>query len=165
MRLKTANILAFALLAGCSGAEEPGGSQNRAALEAILEAQRSAHLELDADRLVEQIADELVSIDSGVITVQTRAEVREMFASYFEGATYFAWEDLEPPLMKISADGSLAWVVRRVGVDREEPDGSGGHRRRQFVSAYTSTFEKSDGEWRMTTVTSTFAPSESIEAQ
>jgi ketosteroid isomerase-like protein len=160
---KTVKFFAFALLAGCSGAEEPGRAQDRAALEAILEAQRSAHLELDADRLVERIADELVSVDNGVITVQSRDQVREMFASYFEGATYFAWEDLEPPLTKISADGSLAWVVRRVGVDREEPDGAGGRRRRKFVSAYTSTFEKSDGQWWMTTVTSTFVPSESIE--
>jgi ketosteroid isomerase-like protein len=163
MSSKSVTILAFALLAGCSGAEEPERSQGRAALEGILEAQRSAHLELDADRLVERIADELVSVDNGVITIQSRDEVREMFASYFQGATYFAWEDLEPPLTKISADGSLAWVVRRVGVDREEPDGEGGRRRRKFVSAYTSTFEKSDGQWWMTTVTSTFVPSESIE--
>ena len=144
-------------------AEGPGSSPERVALEAILQNQRSAHLELDAEQLVEHVAERLVSIDRGAITIQTRDQVREMFASYFEGASYFAWEDLEPPLIKISSDGSMAWVVRRVEVDREEPDGSGGRRRRQLISAFTSTFEKVNGEWRLTTVTSTLVPSESVE--
>lgn len=163
MLSKTTAIATIVLLAGCSRAEEPGSSPERVALEAILQNQRNAHLERDADRLVEHIAERLVSIDRGAITIQTRGQVREMFASYFEGASYLAWEDLEPPLIKISSDGSMAWVVRRVESDREEPDGSGGRRRRQLISAFTSTFEKVNGEWRLTTVTSTFVPSESVE--
>ncbi len=163
MLSKTTTIATIVLLAGCSRAEGPGSSPERVALEAILQNQRSAHLELDAEQLVEHVAERLVSIDRGAITIQTRDQVREMFASYFEGASYFAWEDLEPPLIKISSDGSMAWVVRRVEVDREESDGSGGRRRRQLISAFTSTFEKVNGEWRLTTVTSTLVPSESDE--
>jgi ketosteroid isomerase-like protein len=162
MLSKTATITTIVLVAGCSRAQEPESTQERAKLEEILESQRTAHLELDADRLVEHVAERLVSVDRGVITTQTRDEVRAMFASYFQGATYFAWEDLEPPLIEISADGSLAWVVRRVEADREEPDGAGGRRRRRLVSAFTSTFEKVNGRWRMTTVTSTFAPTSDL---
>ena len=163
MLSKTTTIATIILLVGCSPAEEPVSSPERIRLEAILQDQRSAHLELDADRLVQHVAERLISIDRGAITVQSRDQVREMFASYFEGASYFAWDDLEPPLIKISSDGSMAWVVRRVEADREEPDGAGGRRRRQFISAFASTFEKLNGEWRMTTVTSTFVPSESVE--
>jgi hypothetical protein len=52
----------------------------------------------------------------------------------------------------------MAWVIRMVRVEREEPAGDGGRRSRKFVSAYTATYERRAGRWRMTTVTSTFLP-------
>ncbi len=84
-----------------------------------------------------------------------------MFGQYFTGATYHAWDDLVPPHIEIAADGSQAWVVRRVCVDREEPEHRGVRRRANFVSAYTATYAKRDTAWVMTSVTSTFAPSAS----
>jgi len=133
-----------------------------AAIEAILEEQRQAHVQTDADLLVSHVADELLSIDAGRITVQSREEVRQMFERYFDGARYFAWTDMEPPVIRVSPDERMALVVRRVRVDREEPNGEGGRRRRELVSAFTSTFEKIDGAWWMTTVTSTFAPPDDV---
>ncbi len=82
-----------------------------------------------------------------------------MFGQYFAGATYHAWDDLESPIIEIARDGSQAWVVRRVCVDREESDNRGERRRRSFVSAYTATYVKRATAWVMTSVTSTFAPS------
>ena len=79
MLLKTATLAIVVLFAGCSPGEERASSPDRNALRAILQDQRSAHIELDANRLVEHVAEQLVSIDSGRITVQTRGEVREMF--------------------------------------------------------------------------------------
>ena len=162
MLSQTFTIATICLLVGCTQASVEEQAE-RVALEAILQDQRRAHLELDADRLVEHVAEQLVSIDSGTIMVQPRDEVRKMFAAYFDGASYSAWKDLEPPLIKISPGGSMAWVVRRVEVDREEPDGAGGRGRRRFISAFTSTFGKVEGEWRMTTVTSTLVPPETVE--
>jgi ketosteroid isomerase-like protein len=153
-------IVTSLVLAACSGSPEDERldmDAERMRLEKILENQRQAHLELDADRLVENIAESLLSIDASEVAVQSREQVREMFSSYFQGAKYHAWEDLEPPTIRVSSGRDMAWIVRRVRADREEPDGAGGRRRRQLVSAYTSTFEKLGGEWRMTSVTSTFS--------
>lgn len=152
------------LAAACQGPRDHEHSAmevDRLKIDTILQAQRQAHLRTDADLLVEHIAENLLSVDAGQVTPQSREEIRQMFASYFEGALYHAWEDLEPPVIRVSSDGSMAWVVRRVRVDREEPDGAGGRRRREFTSAYTSTFEKIDGEWWMTSVCSTFEPASS----
>jgi hypothetical protein len=81
-----------------------------------------------------------------------------MFARYFAGARYHAWEDIVPPRVILSADRSLAWISRIVCVDREEPDDSGRRRRRVFVSGYSATFAWQAGRYRMTTVTSTVHP-------
>ena len=126
------------LLAACAGAPVPTGdtappeATARAALDSMLAGGRRAHLETDAGRLAAGLADSLVSLDAGAVSVQ--------------------------PRVVLSADRSLAWVSRVVCVDREEPDDSGGRRRRVFVSGYSATFAWQAGRYRMTTVTSTVLP-------
>ena len=50
----------------------------------------------------------------------------------------------------------MAWVVRTVRVRRDAPGADGKPSPQEFASAYTSTYEKRDGRWKMTSVTSTF---------
>jgi hypothetical protein len=128
------------------------------ALLAVLEEGRRAHLETDVALLVKGIGDELFDISSGVIRRQTRSEVEALFARVFDGAVYDRWEDTEPPRIKWSADGTLAWVARRVSVSRSSVDADGKERQSSFVCAYSSTYVKQDGAWKMTSVTSTFLP-------
>jgi hypothetical protein len=152
------------LLAACAGtsaptdAPAPADAAARAALHSMLVDGRRAHLETDAGRLAAGLADSLVSLDAGAVSVQPRDSVRAMFARYFAAARYHAWEDVVPPRVILSADRSLAWVSRVVCVDREEPDSNGGRRRRVFVSGYSATFAWQAGRYRMTTVTSTVHP-------
>jgi hypothetical protein len=119
---------------------------------------RRAHLETDAGRLAAGLADSLIALDAGAVSVQPRDSVRAMFDRYFAGASYHAWEDVVPPRVILSADRSLAWIARVVCVDREEPNDSGGRRHRVFVSGYSATFAWQAGRYRMTTVTSTVLP-------
>ena len=153
-----AAVVTLVATVGCGG---PGNEVLHQELSAILAEQRTAHLETDPSAMVENIADSLLSVDAGVVSVQARRDVEAMFASYFEGAVYRRWEDVTPPIVRLSSDGSMAWVVRTVLVQRDEPDGTGGTRSHQFTSAYTSTFERMDGRWQMTSVTSTFLPPDS----
>jgi hypothetical protein len=158
-----ATLLLFAACAGSPGpadtnARAPAAAAALATLDSMLADGRRAHLETDAGRLAAGLADSLVSLDAGAVSVQPRDSVRAMFVRYFAGARYHAWEDVVPPRVILSADRSLAWVSRVVCVDREEPDSSGGPRRRVFVSGYSATFAWQAGRYRMTTVTSTVHP-------
>jgi pimeloyl-ACP methyl ester carboxylesterase len=143
-------------LASCAGGRDSGG--DAAALHHLLEEDRQAHLQLDAALLASHLADTLLSIDSGQVAPTPRREVESAFRSYFAGARYEAWEDVEPPVVRIAPGGRMAWVVRKVRVDRQQPDAGGTVRRRQFTSAWTATYEWRDRRWQMTTVTSTFVP-------
>lgn len=152
------------LLFGCHRVDAPGRSDPaealsaRLALDSALAEGRVAHLETNAEHLAAGVAETLVSIDQGAVTRQPRDSLRAMFERYFHGASYHTWDDVQPPLVQISDDNSLAWVARVVCVDREEPAPGGGRRRRRFVSAYSATFVRRDARWTMTTVTSTFLP-------
>jgi hypothetical protein len=152
------------LVAACAGPPSPGDGTPpaapvaRAMLDTMLADGRRAHIETDPQGLAAGLADSLVSLDAGVVSVQPRDSVQAMFTRYFTGARYHAWEDLEPPRVVLSTDRSLAWVARVVCVDREEPAEAGGVRRRVFVSGYSATFAWQRGRYRMTTVTSTVLP-------
>jgi len=127
-------------------------------LVTVLAEGRRAHLETDVALLVKGVGDELIDISSGVIRRQAHSEVEDLFEQMFDGATYEHWEDTQPPWIKLSADGTLAWVARRVSVSRSSVDADGTKRQSKFVCAYSSTYEKQNGAWKMTSVTSTFLP-------
>jgi hypothetical protein len=157
-----------AALIGLSGScqSSPDLAAARARLEAVLAADRAAHLNRDVRLLTSHIADTLVTVDGARVTVIPRDSVQRMFTAYFAGARYYHWQDVTPPRVILARDGSQAAVIRTVCVDREEP-GSAGNRRRVFVTTYTATYAQRDTTWLMTSVTSTFrtpAPSSCAEA-
>lgn len=159
--LLSISILALASVSACRP-NQPLDSAAREAelqsLRAILESDRQAHLETDAGRLVSNLADTLIDVSDGEVALDTRADVERSFAAYFAGAVYHAWDDVRPPIIRMSDDLSMAWVARQVSVERDEPDGEGGMRRTHFVAAWLATYEKRAGDWTMTAVASTFAP-------
>jgi ketosteroid isomerase-like protein len=136
-------------------------SQRKSAVEEILaihQADRRAHFAGDPAALLEHIAPELLSVKDGKITRQTREDVRKQFAGYFRGSNYSAWDDLEQPQVRVSEDGRMAWMIVRVHSKFARLSDGGKEQQNEFVSAWTSTYEKAGGKWMMTTVTSTFEP-------
>jgi ketosteroid isomerase-like protein len=155
----------IAVLLGCflgtSFAASPRPQRSLTAVEEILaihQADRRAHFAGDAAALVEHIAPELLSVRDGKITRQTRDESRKQFEEYFRGSEYSAWDDLDPPQVQVSHDGRMGWLIVRVHSRFSRALDGGKKETTEFVSAWTSTYEKTGGRWLMTTVTSTFEP-------
>ena len=125
-----------AALIGLSGScqSSPDLAAARARLEAVLAADRAAHLNRDVRLLASHIADTLVTVDGARVTVIPRDSVQRMFTAYFAGARYYQWQDVTLPRVALARDGSQAAVIRTVCVDREEPGPAGNRRRRVFVT-------------------------------
>jgi hypothetical protein len=64
---------------------------------------------------------------------------------------------VEPPVVQVSDDGGLGWLITRVRVRRTDTGHDGGPRELGFVSAGIETFEKRDGAWVRTANVSTFS--------
>ncbi len=41
------------------------------------------------------------------------------------GATYYEWDDVEEPIVRVSNDGSMAWMITRVRVRRTQKGDAG----------------------------------------
>jgi hypothetical protein len=138
-----------------------GSPDTDAARAEILELQateRAAHMNGDAELLVSLFADDFVSVQDGRITHPTRAESLERFRSYFQRSTLLAWDDLTPPEIHLSADGSMAvvWVHKLVRTETTAEGGSAVRAETEF--AWTETWERRNGAWRLTSVTSSARP-------
>jgi Domain of unknown function (DUF4440) len=127
-----------------------------AAIRAVHDADRIAHLRGDPGALAVNCGPRMLSVSNGAISIQTPEEVRARFEAYFRGITHTTWEDVESPIIRVSDSGDLAYAIYRVHShytpnttpsDREETD---------FISAWIATYELIDGTWKLTSVASTF---------
>ncbi|HYP41945.1 MAG TPA: hypothetical protein VEX13_16425 [Chloroflexia bacterium] len=132
--------------------------QEKAELLEIHAKDRQAHFGRDVDLLLSHGTDEFISVSNGEIHRSTLAEQRAFFTAYFTGATYYEWDDLEPPIVHVSGDASMAWMIVRTKVRRATRlEGSGEEREIEFVYAGIMTFEKQAGKWARVANVSTFA--------
>jgi hypothetical protein len=137
-----------------------GGAQEKAEAELLRlhRADREAHLKTDVDLLQAHSPDEFITVSRGRIHRPKKADERKMFTEYFKGAKYYEWDDAEEPIIRVSRDGSMGWVITRVRVRRTQTDAAGREVEEKFVYAGIMTYEKRDGKWFRVANVSTFEP-------
>ncbi len=144
------------LIAATACAPAPDPAESAGSLLAVHDAGNRAHIETDVAALMENAAEEFVAVSNGQIYQQTRADVEAFFTSYFEGASYSEYADIEPPIVRVSDDGTMGWIISRLRANRTEPDADGVPRSRAFVYAGIMLYEKRDGKWMRVANVSTF---------
>ena len=82
-----------------------------------------------------------------------------MFTGYFRDAKYYEWDDVEEPIIRISNDASMAWMITRTRVRRVQKTADGTEKEEKFVYAGIMTYEKRDGRWVRVANVSTAEPS------
>jgi hypothetical protein len=116
--------------------------RERTALLELHASVRRAHFETDAEAVVAHDADEWINVRDATITQRHRDEMAAFFRGYFAGATYNEWDDVVPPIVSVSDDGTLAWMIVHVRVRRTADDVE-----LRFTYAGIETYEKRDGRW------------------
>jgi hypothetical protein len=148
--------LGVLVLSGCATAPvttSPDGA--RQALLAAHAQEREAHVARDADRMAALTPDGFVMVDAGQVTTLSAAQMRARFASYFARVTFDRWDDLEPPRVWISQDGSLGSIaVHKEVVVRDVSDGSVS----RTVFAWLETWASTADGWKLRVVASTREP-------
>jgi ketosteroid isomerase-like protein len=129
-----------------------------ATLRRLLDQERAAHVGRDASLLVSLFADDFINVGAGRVTRPTRAESLAGFQAYFDQSEFLAWDDVEPPLIRISSDGSMAYVVvrKRVHLISSGPDGS--REARETTFAWMEAWERLGDAWLLHAVASTNEP-------
>lgn len=153
MRLPVAACLV--LLLPAVGQPADLATEQRALL-AVHEAFKAAHLRSDPEAVLKRLSADYVRVARGEVSHPSAQDMAAEMRAYLGSVRFSEYRDLQPPVVKVSADGTLGWIVVRLrarGV-RSLPDG--GTRPVDFVCAWVALYEKRGGEWVAVGDASTF---------
>lgn len=124
-------------------------------LRGLLEQERVAHFTRNPDLLVALFADDFTNVSAGRVTHPNRAESRARFQAYFERSTFLEWDDIEPPVIRLAGDGSLAYAIVQKRVRVIANDEAGQPQEHVTLFAWVEIWEKEAGDWKLKLVAST----------
>lgn len=119
------------------------------------EQQKTAHLTYNAELFIEMFAENLTQLQRGNAVTRTRGENLARFKNYFSTFKFQEWEDIKPPLIKISKDGTMATIAVQKSVKGTYKNDKGEDESDHTIFAWLEVWEKIDGTWKVTTVAST----------
>jgi len=155
-RLALIALIALPCIAPASAPDDVATA--KAELLAMHQADRRAHFDRNVDALLTVFPPEFIYLREGEIQRQSKEDMRQRFTEYFQGAEFTAWDDLEPPIIHLSPDGMMAWMIVRMKVAYTKTDSSGKKTQQNTVLAWLSCYEKHDGKWLHTANVTTAAP-------
>ena len=138
---------------------EPSASQKQAESEllSLHKEERRAHFDHNITFLVSHVAPQMLDVRDGRVNRVSPGDVRDKFVQYFRNTQFSAWDDVEQPIVHVSPDGAVGWMIVHVRIAYTTTDSSGKTSNEDTVGAWMSSYEKQNGIWIMTAVTSTFA--------
>jgi hypothetical protein len=125
-----------------------------AAHRAVLEAHRTGDLQawLDGE------SDDYILANRGEVSQPGKAERGAQLGPYLKRTRFTEYKDLIEPIVNISQDESLAWVVVQVGASGMQKGDDGTEKPIRFVSAWIELYEKRGGRWFRVGNVSNFKP-------
>ena len=138
--------LLLLLLAGGFAAKMVPAQDDAAQILALHERILQAHRDSSVDMMLQDAAQDYVLVTRGEVLYPDIEERTDRFREYFAATTFDRYEDTIDPLVKVSADGTLAWLIARVEVAGTQRSGES-ELALEFTSAWIELYEKRAGKW------------------
>ncbi|MEQ1832496.1 MAG: hypothetical protein ABL977_05525, partial [Candidatus Eisenbacteria bacterium] len=103
----------------------PEPLSDRLQLLVLHESALRAHRRGDVEELLAPEVDTQLVVTRGRITRPDRAARRERFGSYFASTKFRHYADADSPVVRVSDDGTLGWVVARVHAEGTQQGADG----------------------------------------
>jgi hypothetical protein len=148
-------MLALAVLSCASGARLNSDEDQ---LLQLHEEGLRAHLESDIDLLLAAEEDDYIIANAGAVSRPDRESRRQGLGPYLEATRFSVYRDQIPPVVKVSKDGSLGWVIAQIEARGEQTEPDGTVAPLEFVSSWIELYEKRGGRWLRVGNVSNFKP-------
>ena len=127
-------------------------------LLALHEEFKAAHFRGDAGTILERLAEDYVRVGRGEVTRPEKKDMVSRMEDYLGRTTFSEYRDLRPPIVRVSDDGTLGWVIVELQARGVQVGPEGAEEPLEFVCAWIYLFEKRTGKWVTTGDVSTFRP-------
>lgn len=161
MHRKSFVAVALALtVASCAPSTVRSSSSDVEELLALHEQGLRAHRESDVELLLEAQGSDFTVSSNGQVFHPTVEESRKSLGPYLQSTRFSVYRDQIPPIVKVSKDGSLGWVIVQIEAKGEQTVPDGRVMPLEFVSSWISLYEKQGGRWVSVGNVSNFKPKE-----
>lgn len=142
--------------AHCSSTTATTTKDDEAALLALHRDGIEAHLQNDVDRLLAPESDDFVLVNRGEVSHPDKKSRAAFLGPYLRSVRFERYADTIEPIVKVSPDGRLGWVIVQVEVKGVARTQAGTEEPLEFVSAWISLYEKRGDRWYRTGNVSNF---------
>ena len=150
-------LLGLLSIASCVTVRHSAGDA-RAELLALHQTVIDAHATSDVELLLRDESDDYVVANRGEITTPNKAARRARLGAYLGSTRFTVYRDEVAPVIRVSEDGTLGWVIVQVYASGEQRGESGQTTPVEFTSAWIELYEKRGGRWLRTGNVSNFKP-------
>lgn len=119
-------------------------AQLAAAHERVLEAHRRSDIAL----LLADAAERSTSSGRGVLQESGRDELAARLGPYFASTRFHRYDDVVPPVVAISADGSLGWLACQIEAAGTQLSPTGAAEPVAFGFSWVELYARKNGDWR-----------------
>ncbi|HZU70718.1 MAG TPA: DUF4440 domain-containing protein [Ktedonobacteraceae bacterium] len=121
--------------------------QEKSRLLQLYKSSLQAHFEHDARTFLAEYASQWYEIRNAGVRLRTKEEALPAIEQYFQRTHFYDISEIAAPIIHISADASMAWVIGEIHVraSQEGPDKK--ERNFSFHCAWVSIYEKQEGQW------------------
>lgn len=119
---------------------------------------RAAHFNRDARSMVAGFADDFLDVSNGRVTQPAREASVTRLQNYFNNSTFIEWDDISPPVIRVSEDATMGYVIVHKKVRLKAKQANGSEVEETEIFAWIAIYRKINGEWKLVTVASTRTP-------
>ncbi|MCB9289630.1 MAG: hypothetical protein H6560_20170 [Lewinellaceae bacterium] len=141
------------LLFSCSSGFDE--EKERQAILELHEAQRGYHFQKKAEEFAGLMSENYISVNRGQVSRPSYEENVARFGNYFDSVEFVKWDDVQPPEVRFSDDGSMAYTVVEKQVVVTYPDERGGTIADTTDFAWIAVYKKYAKGWKIDCVAST----------
>lgn len=106
-----------------------------------------AHFEKDARAFLAAYASQWYDVRTTGIRLRTKEEAQPAFEQYFRRTHVHDISEITSPIIHLSTDASMAWVIGEIRVRASQEMAEGKERDFSFRCSWVSIYEKQEGEW------------------
>lgn len=161
--LTAVRALVTIVLLASTGGSAPDSPSRDAAVSQLLALHGeviAAHLAGDATMIVGRESGDYVVANRGEVSFPSLEQRSNRLGGYLRTTRFTEYRDLIEPVVQVSPDGRLGWVIAQVGAKGVQEKGDGTSARIEYVSAWIELYENRDGRWFRVGNVSNFKPDE-----
>lgn len=139
-------VTSFSLMTHVPQAQDQSGSDTEEILT-IHKDLLASHLRNNVAGVLKAEADKIVVVSRGEVLFPTKVERAMQFERYLKQVEFEEYRDLISPIVRVSKDGTLGWLIAQVRIVGTQTDSDGTSIPIESTWAWIELYEKHDGRW------------------